>query len=38
MGGFFVWAGIIMIIPLVTLLIKPYETKGKVLETVQEER
>ncbi len=38
MGGFFIWGGIFMIIPLITLLIKPYETKGKVLEAVQEER
>ena len=38
MGGFWIWAGIFMIIPLATLLIKPYETKGKDLEAVQEER
>ena len=38
MEGFWIWAGIFMIIPLATLLIKPYETKGKVLEEVQEER
>jgi hypothetical protein len=38
MGGFWIWAGIFMLIPLATLLIKPYETKGKDLEAVQEER
>jgi len=38
MEGFWIWAGVFMIIPLITLLMKPYETKGKVLETVQEER
>jgi len=38
MGGFWIWAGIFMIVPLITLLMKPYETKGKPLEEVQEER
>ena len=38
MGGFWIWGGVFMIIPLITLLMKPYETKGKVLEAVQEER
>jgi len=38
MSGFYIWGGIFMIVPLITLLIKPYETKGKVLEAVQEER
>ncbi len=31
-------AGLFMIIPLLTLLLKPYETKGKALEAVQQER
>ena len=35
---FWIMAGIFMIIPLLSLLIKPYETKGKVLEDVQKER
>ena len=38
MEGFWIIAGVFMIVPLVSLLIKPYETKGKVLEDVQEER
>ena len=38
MEGFWIWGGVFIIIPLATLLIKPYETKGKVLEEVQEER
>ena len=35
---FWIIAGIFMIIPLLSLLIKPYETKGKSLEDVQKER
>lgn len=35
---FWILAGVFMIIPLLSLLIKPYETKGKTLEDVQEER
>lgn len=35
---FWIIAGIFMIIPLLSLLIKPYETKGKTLEDVQKER
>ena len=38
MEGFWIFAGIFMIVPLASLLIKPYETKGKILEIVQEER
>jgi len=38
MEGFWIIGGVFMIVPLISLLIKPYETKGKVLETVQEER
>ena len=38
MEGFWIVGGLFMIVPLVSLLIKPYETKGKVLEDVQEER
>ena len=38
MEGFWIWAGIIIIIPIASLLIKPFETKGKILEEVQEER
>jgi len=35
---FWIMAGVFMIIPLLSLLIKPYETKGKTLEEVQKER
>lgn len=35
---FWIVSGIIMIIPLLSLLTKPYETKGKTLEVIQEER
>ena len=35
---FWIMAGVFMIIPLLSLLIKPYETKGKTLEDVQKER
>ncbi|MFW9945723.1 MAG: MFS transporter [Candidatus Odinarchaeota archaeon] len=35
---FWIVPGLLMIIPLITLLIKPYEPKGKSLETIQEER
>ena len=38
MEGFWIIGGVFMIIPLISLLIKPYETKGKILEDVQEER
>ncbi|MHA1372937.1 MAG: MFS transporter [Promethearchaeota archaeon] len=38
MEMFWVIAGLFMIIPLFSLLIKPYETKGKTLEEIQEER
>ncbi len=38
MEGFWIIGGLFMIVPLFSLLIKPYETKGKVLEDVQEER
>jgi len=35
---FWVIPGLLMIIPLFILLLKPYETKGKSLEEIQEER
>ena len=35
---FWMVPGLLMIIPLLTLLIKPYEPKGKSLEEIQEER
>ncbi len=35
---FWIIGGILMIIPLFSLLMKPYETKGKTLEDVQKER
>lgn len=38
MDGFWIVAGALMIIPLLTLLAKPFETKGKVLEVIEEER
>ncbi|MFX0072435.1 MAG: MFS transporter [Candidatus Hermodarchaeota archaeon] len=38
MGGFWVVTGLIMLIPLLSLFMKPYETKGKSLEAIQEER
>jgi MFS family permease len=38
MGGFWLIAGVLMLIPLLALLVKPYETMGKPLETIQEER
>ena len=38
MEGFWIIGGVFMIVPLISLLIKPYETKGKVLEDVQKER
>ena len=38
MEGFWIIGGVFMIVPLISLLIKPYETKGKALEDVQEER
>ena len=38
MGGFWIIAGLLMIIPIFSLFVKPYETKGKTLEEIQEER
>ena len=38
MTGFWIVAGLFMIIPLFSLFMKPYETKGKTLEAIQEER
>ncbi len=38
MDGFWVVAGLLMIIPLFTLAAKPLETKGKELEAIEEER
>ncbi len=38
MSGFWIVAGLLMIIPLFALFVKPYETKGKTLEEIQEER
>ena len=38
MVGFWIIGGLFMIIPLFSLLMKPYETKGKELESIQEER
>ncbi|MFW9900516.1 MAG: MFS transporter [Candidatus Thorarchaeota archaeon] len=35
---FWIIPGLLLIIPLFTLLLKPYETKGKTLEEIQEER
>jgi AAHS family 3-hydroxyphenylpropionic acid transporter len=36
--GFWIFAGVLMLIPLVTLLAKPLETKGKTLEEIEVER
>jgi len=36
--GFWIFAGILMIIPLFTLVAKPLETKGKTLEEIEVER
>ncbi|MHA2003138.1 MAG: MFS transporter [Candidatus Thorarchaeota archaeon] len=38
MDGFWIFAGLLMLIPLVTLATKPLETKGKTLEEIQVER
>ena len=38
MGGFWIWGGVFMIIPMFALLLKPYEPVGKTLEEVQVER
>ncbi|MBY9018573.1 MAG: MFS transporter [Candidatus Lokiarchaeota archaeon] len=38
MEMFWIIGGLFMIIPLFSLLLKPYETKGKTLEEIQEER
>ncbi|MGD9382016.1 MAG: MFS transporter [Candidatus Thorarchaeota archaeon] len=38
MDGFWIFAGLLMLIPLVTLLTKPLETKGKTLEEIEVER
>lgn len=38
MEGFWIVAGLLMIIPIGSLLLKPYETKGKTLEEIQSER
>lgn len=38
MDGFWIAGGLFMIIPLFSLLLKPYETKGKTLEEIQEKR
>jgi len=38
MDGFWIVAGLIMLVPLVALLFKPLETKGKTLEEIEVER
>ncbi|MHA2021033.1 MAG: MFS transporter [Candidatus Thorarchaeota archaeon] len=38
MDGFWIFAGVLMLIPLLTLLTKPLETKGKTLEEIEAER
>ena len=38
MDGFWIIAGLIMLVPLVALLFKPLETKGKTLEEIEVER
>jgi len=38
MVGFWITIAILILIPLITLLSKPYETKGQVLEEIQKER
>ena len=38
MDGFWIAGGLFMIIPLFSLLLKPYETKGRTLEEIQEQR
>ncbi|MHA2026074.1 MAG: MFS transporter [Candidatus Thorarchaeota archaeon] len=36
--GFWIFAGVLMLIPLITLAAKPFETKGKTLEEIEVER
>ncbi len=38
MDGFWIFAGVLMVIPLLTLAAKPLETKGKTLEEIEVER
>ncbi len=38
MDGFWIFAGLLMLVPLFTLLAKPLETKGKTLEEIEIER
>ncbi|MBD3256206.1 MAG: MFS transporter [Candidatus Lokiarchaeota archaeon] len=38
MLGFWIIAGLLMLLPLLSLLLKPYETKGKTLEEIEAER
>ena len=38
MDGFWIFAGVLMLIPLITLAAKPFETKGKTLEEIEVER
>ncbi|TFG30400.1 MFS transporter, partial [Candidatus Thorarchaeota archaeon] len=38
MNGFWIFAGVLMLIPLFTLLARPLETKGKTLEEIEIER
>jgi MFS family permease len=38
MEWFWIIAGLFMIVPLISLVLKPYETKGKTLEEIQKER
>jgi MFS family permease len=37
-NGFWIFAGLLMLVPLLTLLAKPLETKGKTLEEIEVER
>jgi len=37
-SGFWIFAGVLMLVPLFTLLAKPLETKGKTLEEIEVER
>jgi hypothetical protein len=38
LSGFWIIGGLLMLIPLFSLLAKPLETKGKTLEEIEEER
>jgi MFS family permease len=38
MVGFWIVGGLLMLIPILSIFMKPYETKGKTLEAIQEER